>query len=43
MFVTGRAPNSKRLNLKAVGVEVDNHGAVKVIIYPAFLSVLIVF
>ncbi|KAG7018851.1 hypothetical protein SDJN02_20724 [Cucurbita argyrosperma subsp. argyrosperma] len=30
LFATGRAPNSKRLNLKAVGVEVDKHGAVKV-------------
>uniref|UniRef100_A0A0A0L4Q3 Glutathione reductase n=1 Tax=Cucumis sativus TaxID=3659 RepID=A0A0A0L4Q3_CUCSA len=30
LFATGRAPNSKRLNLNAVGVEVDKHGAVKV-------------
>lgn len=35
-FVAGRAPNSKRLNLNAVGVEVDKHGAVKVIIYLTF-------
>jgi glutathione reductase (NADPH) len=27
---TGRAPNTKRLNLEAVGVELDNAGAVKV-------------
>ena len=27
LFATGRAPNSKRLNLKAVGVEVDKQGA----------------
>lgn len=27
---TGRIPNSKRLNLQAVGVEVDNVGAIKV-------------
>lgn len=26
----GRAPNSKRLNLEAVGVELDNTGAIKV-------------
>ncbi|XP_031266996.1 glutathione reductase, cytosolic [Pistacia vera] len=30
LFATGRIPNSKRLNLKAVGVEVDETGAVKV-------------
>lgn len=30
LHVTGRAPNTKRLNLKAVGVEVDQTGAVKV-------------
>lgn len=30
LFATGRAPNTKRLNLKAVGVEVDQTGAVKV-------------
>ncbi|XVF65123.1 hypothetical protein PTKIN_Ptkin09bG0221600 [Pterospermum kingtungense] len=30
LFATGRVPNSKRLNLEAVGVEVDNTGAVKV-------------
>ncbi|KAH9680914.1 glutathione reductase [Citrus sinensis] len=29
LFATGRAPNTKRLNLKAVGVEVDQTGAVK--------------
>lgn len=28
----GRAPNSKRLNLEAVGVEVDKAGAIKVYI-----------
>ena len=43
MFVTGRAPNSKRLNLKAVGVEVDKHGAVKVIIYLAFSIIAFCF
>ncbi|XP_057959182.1 glutathione reductase, chloroplastic [Malania oleifera] len=30
LFATGRAPNTKRLNLEAVGVEVDKTGAVKV-------------
>ncbi|KAJ6428311.1 hypothetical protein OIU84_023686, partial [Salix udensis] len=30
LFATGRAPNTKRLNLEAVGVELDNAGAVKV-------------
>lgn len=30
LHLTGRAPNTKRLNLKAVGVEVDQTGAVKV-------------
>ncbi|KAJ4722958.1 Glutathione reductase [Melia azedarach] len=30
LFATGRAPNTKRLNLKAVGVELDEIGAVKV-------------
>ncbi|GJT45183.1 glutathione reductase, cytosolic [Tanacetum coccineum] len=30
LFATGRIPNSKRLNLQAVGVEVDRTGAVKV-------------
>ncbi|XP_022722735.1 glutathione reductase, chloroplastic-like [Durio zibethinus] len=30
LFATGRAPNSKRLNLEAVGVELDKTGAVKV-------------
>ncbi|XP_059632188.1 glutathione reductase, chloroplastic [Cornus florida] len=30
LFATGRIPNTKRLNLKAVGVELDNVGAVKV-------------
>jgi hypothetical protein len=29
-FVTGRAPNTKRLNLEAAGVELDKTGAVKV-------------
>ncbi|KAL2530914.1 Glutathione reductase [Forsythia ovata] len=30
LFATGRAPNTKRLNLEAVGVELDKNGAVKV-------------
>lgn len=30
LFATGRSPNSKRLNLGAVGVEVDHTGAIKV-------------
>ncbi|CAL0316774.1 unnamed protein product [Lupinus luteus] len=30
LFATGRAPNTKRLNLEAVGVELDNAGAIKV-------------
>ncbi|GMI70004.1 glutathione-disulfide reductase [Hibiscus trionum] len=30
LFATGRLPNSKRLNLEAVGVELDRTGAVKV-------------
>ncbi|KAJ7517193.1 hypothetical protein O6H91_21G013800 [Diphasiastrum complanatum] len=30
MFAVGRKPNTKRLNLGAVGVEVDNLGAIKV-------------
>ncbi|OIW21762.1 hypothetical protein TanjilG_09184 [Lupinus angustifolius] len=30
LFATGRAPNTKRLNLEAVGVELDNTGAIKV-------------
>ncbi|KAL2518646.1 Glutathione reductase [Abeliophyllum distichum] len=30
LFATGRAPNTKRLNLEAVGVELDKIGAVKV-------------
>ncbi|XVE81390.1 hypothetical protein DITRI_Ditri15bG0059400 [Diplodiscus trichospermus] len=30
LFATGRLPNSKRLNLEAVGVELDKTGAVKV-------------
>ncbi|RAL38503.1 unnamed protein product [Cuscuta campestris] len=30
LFATGRVPNSKRLNLEAVGVELDKTGAVKV-------------
>lgn len=28
---TGRSPNTKRLNLEAVGVELDQAGAVKVV------------
>ncbi|KAG6432080.1 hypothetical protein SASPL_103653 [Salvia splendens] len=30
LFATGRTPNSKRLNLEAVGVELDKAGAIKV-------------
>ncbi|GFP92869.1 glutathione reductase chloroplastic, partial [Phtheirospermum japonicum] len=30
LFATGRAPNTKRLNLEAVGVELEKTGAVKV-------------
>ncbi|KAJ8755374.1 hypothetical protein K2173_019172 [Erythroxylum novogranatense] len=30
LFATGRAPNTKRLNLEAVGVDLDKTGAVKV-------------
>ncbi|KAF3341137.1 glutathione reductase, cytosolic [Carex littledalei] len=30
LFATGRAPNTKRLNLEAVGVETDRTGAIKV-------------
>nr|DAD37002.1 TPA_asm: hypothetical protein HUJ06_007643 [Nelumbo nucifera] len=30
LFATGRTPNTKRLNLEAVGVELDGAGAVKV-------------
>lgn len=30
LFATGRTPNTKRLNLKAVGVELDRAGAIKV-------------
>ncbi|KAJ8505191.1 hypothetical protein OPV22_006077 [Ensete ventricosum] len=30
LFATGRLPNTKRLNLQAVGVEVDKTGAIKV-------------
>uniref|UniRef100_A0A7N1A517 Glutathione reductase n=1 Tax=Kalanchoe fedtschenkoi TaxID=63787 RepID=A0A7N1A517_KALFE len=30
LFATGRVPNTKRLNLQAAGVELDNLGAVKV-------------
>ncbi|KAJ6810412.1 glutathione reductase, cytosolic-like [Iris pallida] len=30
LFATGRIPNTKRLNLEAVGVEVDKTGAIKV-------------
>ncbi|KAL5542561.1 hypothetical protein UlMin_010271 [Ulmus minor] len=30
LFATGRAPNTKRLNLDAVGVELDKAGAIKV-------------
>lgn len=29
-LIAGRAPNTKRLNLQAVGVELDSSGAVKV-------------
>jgi glutathione reductase (NADPH) len=31
IFDTGRSPNTKRLNLEAVGVELDQAGAVKVL------------
>ncbi|CAN7049330.1 unnamed protein product [Brassica rapa subsp. trilocularis] len=31
LFATGRIPNTKRLNLEAVGVELDQAGAVKVV------------
>lgn len=35
LLATGRVPNSKRLNLKSVGVELDSTtGAVKVSFYP---------
>ena len=38
----GRAPNSKRLNLEAVGVEVDQKGAIKVYLLPlSFLYLLL--
>ncbi|XP_009374616.1 glutathione reductase, cytosolic [Pyrus x bretschneideri] len=30
LFATGRSPNTKRLNLEAVGVELDKTGAIKV-------------
>ena len=30
LFATGRAPNTKRLNLEAVGVELNRSGAIKV-------------
>ena len=30
MLIAGRMPNTKRLNLEAVGVELDKTGAVKV-------------
>ncbi|XP_042468677.1 glutathione reductase, cytosolic-like [Zingiber officinale] len=30
LFATGRVPNTKRLNLQSVGVELDNAGAIKV-------------
>lgn len=30
LFATGRSPNTKRLNLEAVGIELDRTGAVKV-------------
>lgn len=32
-LVTGRAPNTKRLNLSAVGVETDEIGGIKVVIF----------
>lgn len=41
-LVTGRAPNTKRLNLEAVGVQLDDkNGAIKVSSY--LLNVLVVF
>lgn len=33
LLVVGRAPNTKRLNLEVVGVELDKMGAVKVVFY----------
>ena len=36
LFATGRAPNSNRLNLEAVGVEVDQIGAIKVYLLSLF-------
>ena len=29
LFATGRSPNTKRLNLEAVGVELDKTGAIR--------------
>lgn len=41
LLVTGRAPNTKRLNLEAVGVELDERtGAVKVSSY--LLNILVI-
>ncbi|KAH9610236.1 hypothetical protein KSS87_020480 [Heliosperma pusillum] len=38
LFATGRSPNTKRLNLDAVGVELDRTGAVKVVFIFFFLD-----
>lgn len=40
IFATGRNPNTKRLNLEAVGVELDQAGAVKVVTNFLFLQIL---
>lgn len=40
LFNTGRAPNTKRLSLEAVGVELDKTGAIKV---PAFSFSFLLF
>jgi hypothetical protein len=41
LLATGRAPNTKRLNLGAVGVELDQTGAVKVTSFPICFSCLL--
>lgn len=38
LLATGRAPNTKRLNLEAVGAELDKAGAVKVTFYNALFN-----
>ena len=42
MFISviGRIPNTKRLNLEAVGVELDQAGAVKVVTTFPLLQIL---